>query len=196
QIILIQPHIEDITFPQPVHDESRQSQPEPKKVKARFVDGRDDFSEQDIDVTPPFLDDVVKDKRLHQSEQDRNHDEAADERTDGSGEKLRVVVHFLASTKTCRAWLKTPSRTFRTYAVSTLGPRDFKSPSCAASRTSGSTSACALSVSISTARRDWTIFWSADAWARLMSEDTWLCAVLIAASADSTSEGGSMPVMS
>ena len=63
-------------------------------------------------------------------------------------------------------------------------------------RSSGSTSACALSVSISTARLDCTIFWSADAWARLMSEETSLYAVLIAASADSTSGGGSIPVIS
>ena len=61
---------------------------------------------------------------------------------------------------------------------------------------SGSTSASALRVSISTARFDCTIFWSADACARLMSEDTWLYAVLMAASADSTSGGGSMPVIS
>ena len=50
-------------------------------------------------------------------------------------------------------------------------------------------------VSISTARRDCTIFWSALACARLMSDDTWLCAVLMAASADSTSGGGSMLVI-
>ena len=68
--------------------------------------------------------------------------------------------------------------------------------SCAASVSSGSTSACAFSVSISTARRDITIFWSAAAWARLISLETWLCAVLIAASADSTSPGGSIAVMS
>ena len=61
---------------------------------------------------------------------------------------------------------------------------------------SGSTSACALSVSISTARFDSTIRWSAAAVARLMSEETWLWAVLIAASADSTSGGGSIPVIS
>ena len=61
---------------------------------------------------------------------------------------------------------------------------------------SGSTSAWALSVSISTARLDCTIFWSADACARLMSDDTSLYAVLIAASADSTSGGGSIPVIS
>ena len=44
-----------------------------------------------------------------------------------------------------------------------------------------------LGVSISTARRDCTTRWSAAACAGLMSLDTWLCAVLIAASADSTS---------
>ena len=56
--------------------------------------------------------------------------------------------------------------------------------SCSASAVSGSTSAWALSVSISTARLDCTIFWSARAWARLISEETWLWAVLIAARAD------------
>ena len=56
--------------------------------------------------------------------------------------------------------------------------------SCSASAISGSTSAWALRVSISTARLDCTIFWSARAWARLISEETWLWAVLIAARAD------------
>ena len=74
--------------------------------------------------------------------------------------------------------------------LGSVRPLAFRGASWAASRCSGSTSACAFSVSISTARRDCTIFWSAEACARLMSEDTWLCAVLMAASADSTSAGG------
>ena len=62
----------------------------------------------------------------------------------------------------CCALSNKDSRTLRTYACSASGPRHSStSPTWSASRMSGSTSACALSVSISTARLDWTIFWSA-----------------------------------
>src|SRR6185295_7265915 len=131
-----------------------------------------------------------------QPRQDRDPHEESNESSEGAQQQLVHCDLLGVSTITSRARLNSFSRTLRRYAGSASRPCCFSSPSCAASALSGSTSACALSVSISTARRDCTIRWSAEACARLMSDETWLCAVLIAASADSTSAGGSIPVMS
>src|SRR5687767_14959558 len=181
----------------PVHEERGGAELERQEMRPRLVDDADHLTEQHVDLAGALVDDGVEPERAHKQERGRNHQEQRDESNQRRDREVgQGVGHRSTSRITSCAWLNSPRRTFRRYDGSARGPLRFRSASCSASRMRGSTSPCAFSVSISTARFDWTIFWSAPAWARLMSDDTWLCAVLMAASADSTSGGGSISVIS
>src|ERR1043166_4221495 len=192
EIFLVEPHVNDMTGSKQIYDQRARPELGPQKMQAGFIDGSQHFSEQDINMATALADDDIKSNQPQQAEENRLDDEHRHEGDHGSDGK---VSHGWDSLKTWgESWNKA-RRTLRTYSGKVFAPDFFNASSWAANRCNGSISACAFNVSISTARRDCTIFWSAAARARLMSDETWLWAVLMAASADSTSGGGSMPVI-
>src|SRR5579871_243217 len=162
-------------------------------MQPRLIDDRHHFPKQNIHMATALFDRSVDSEHPQQTQQYGNEDKTANERGESGNEERN---HRFVSCTTCWAWLNSPSRTLRTYAPKVPSPARFNSDSWPARETSGCTSAWAFKVSISAARLESSILWSAAAWAKLMSEETMLWAVLIAASADSTSAGGSMPVIS
>src|SRR5215470_7766568 len=112
QVLLVDAHVQHIELSQPTHDGRFQSQLEEKDVQAGLVDYRDNFAEEDIHIALAFVDGGIESKKAQQPKQKRNDYEAGYE-GDHSGKKY---AHRLVSTTTCWAWLKSPSRTLRTYA--------------------------------------------------------------------------------
>ena len=123
-------------------------------MKARLLQDNRDLAEKREHLTGAFLDDGVETKGANQSAQHRSQNEHSDECEQKSCEK-----HYFFTSKIARpACLYNFKRTLRRYAGSALAPCRFNSLNCVATARSGSTSACACKVSISTARLLCTIF--------------------------------------
>ena len=84
EIFLVQPHVEDVAFAEPVHDERPPAELRRQDVQAGFVQHGEHLAEQDIDPAASLGNDGVKAHRLQQLEQRRDEDETADNR-DGRG---------------------------------------------------------------------------------------------------------------
>src|SRR6185312_5180137 len=126
-------------------------------MQPRLINDRRHFPEQNIYVTAALLHRGVDPEHPQQRQQHRNKDKTANERGQSGDEKRN---HRFVSCTTCWAWLKSPSRTLRTYAPRVPSPARFNSDNWLASETSGCTSAWAFKVSISAARLESSILWS------------------------------------
>src|SRR5262249_18201865 len=158
-VLLIDAHVQDVESSQPPDNRCLQTQLKKQNVQAWLIDDRYNFSEQNIHMATPLGDRCVDPKHAQQQEEDRNNDETGKERNDGGKKKS----HRLISWTTCSTWAKMPSRTLRTYPSKAPSPARVNSANWLAREISGCTSAWAFKVSISAARFDCSILWSADA---------------------------------
>ena len=109
QVDLVEPAVEDVAFPQPVHDRRGQPELDPKKVKPGLIEHGQHFSEKHIDMAGPFFHDRVEPEQA-EDELDRGHEEKhAEKREDGGDEE----VHRGSSRITRLAFRKSESLTFR-----------------------------------------------------------------------------------
>src|SRR5262249_52766366 len=148
QVLLVQAHVNVVALAQPIDDGRAQAKLGPQEVQPRLVDDQHHLAKQHVHVAAALGHDDVCAEHADDAQEQRHHQEAA-RKGDAGGDE---GDHCWPSIPTRSADEYRPSRTLRTYALSAPSPPMAFSPASSdASRRSGSTSAWAFSVSISTA---------------------------------------------
>jgi len=110
EVGLVEPHVEDVAFAQPVRDGGDWEELEPEEVKSRLIQYGQHLSEEDIDVAGALLDDGVEAQESQDPKEDRDENEHPEKRDDSGDEE---VAHCASSRMTWPAFEKSERRTFR-----------------------------------------------------------------------------------